>query len=186
MKTFSLKSADLKIKCKVRKMKAAKKMTLSIQSEEEILLTIPRWVTYKSATDFLREKKDWILRHAEKIKKSGASSLMQIGDRSDYLQNKEKARKFVEDRIKHFNEIYNFEYKRIAIRDQKTRWGSCSGQGNLNFNYRIIFLTAEQANYLVVHELCHLGELNHSKRFWQLVEKAIPEYKEVSRDLRRL
>jgi len=98
--------------------------------------------------------------------------------------NRETARILVENKISCFNKIYNFEINRIAIRNQKSRWGSCSKQANLNFNYRIIFLKPELADYLIVHELCHLGEFNHSKRFWNLVEKTIPNYKNINWELR--
>ena len=99
---------------------------------------------------------------------------------------KEQAELFVESRINYFNKFYNFKINRISIKNQSTRWGSCSSKGNLNFNYKIIYLKPELADYLIVHELCHLGELNHSKRFWALVKKTVPDYAEVGRQLRRM
>jgi predicted metal-dependent hydrolase len=98
---------------------------------------------------------------------------------------REEARRFVENRIDYFNNFYNFEINRIAIKNQSTRWGSCSSKGNLNFNYKIIYLRPVLADYLLVHELCHLGELNHSKRFWDLVSKTIPDYVKINKELRR-
>ena len=100
-------------------------------------------------------------------------------------QKREVARIFVENRISYFNKFYNFKINRIAIKNTKTRWGSCSSKGNLNFNYKIIYLKPELADYLIVHELCHLGELNHSRRFWVLVSKTIPDYAKINEDLRR-
>jgi len=100
-------------------------------------------------------------------------------------QKREVARIFVENRISYFNKFYNFKINRIAIKNTKTRWGSCSSKGNLNFNYKIIYLKPELADYLIVHELCHLGELNHSRRFWALVSKTIPDYAKINEDLRR-
>lgn len=91
---------------------------------------------------------------------------------------------FTDNRIKHFNSFYNFEISKVRIKNQKSRWGSCSSKKNLNFNYKVIFLRPELADYLIVHELCHLGELNHSKKFWALVQKIIPNYKKISRELR--
>lgn len=99
---------------------------------------------------------------------------------------KESARYFVENRISYFNKFYNFEINRIAIKNQKSRWGSCSKKGNLNFNYKIIFLQPQMADYLIVHELCHLGQFNHSKKFWQLVQKTIPNYKAINKTLKKL
>jgi predicted metal-dependent hydrolase len=90
----------------------------------------------------------------------------------------------VKERIGHFNQIYGFVVKRISVRDQRSRWGSCSKKGNLNFNYRIVLLPPKVADYIIVHELCHLGEFNHSKRFWGLVAKAVPDYKQLKKELR--
>ena len=89
------------------------------------------------------------------------------------------------NRINYFNAFYGFKIKRIAIKNQSTRWGSCSSLGNLNFNYKIIYLRPELADYLIVHELCHLGELNHSKRFWALVSKTMPKYVNINKELKR-
>jgi predicted metal-dependent hydrolase len=102
------------------------------------------------------------------------------------IENRERARIFVENRISFFNKFYNFNINRIDIKNTKTRWGSCSSKGNLNFNYKIIYLKPELADYLIVHELCHLGEFNHSKRFWALVSKTIPNYDKISYELRKI
>jgi len=100
-------------------------------------------------------------------------------------QKREQARCLVENRISYFNRFYNFEINRIAIKNTKTRWGSCSSKRNLNFNYKIIYLKSALADYLLVHELCHLGELNHSKKFWALVSKTIPDYIRVNKELKK-
>ncbi|MDP2944335.1 MAG: M48 family metallopeptidase, partial [bacterium] len=84
----------------------------------------------------------------------------------------------------HFNRFYNFKYRRISIRDQKTRWGSCSRTGNLNFSYRVLELTPAAADYIIIHELCHLREFNHCVRFWALVAKTVPDYVRLRRELR--
>lgn len=101
------------------------------------------------------------------------------------IKKREQARRFVENRLSYFNRIYNFEINRVAIKNTGTRWGSCSSNKNLNFNYKIIYLRPALADYLIVHELCHLGELNHSKRFWALVYKTIPDYVKINKELRR-
>ena len=101
------------------------------------------------------------------------------------LKKREQARRFVTDKVKHFNAFYNFKVNHIYIKNQTTRWGSCSSLGNLNFNYKIIYLRPALADYLIVHELCHLGKLNHSKEFWALVSKTIPDYVSINKELRR-
>ena len=101
------------------------------------------------------------------------------------IKKREQARNFAKNRIEYFNKFYGFKVNRIAIKNTSTRWGSCSSRGNLNFNYKIIYLRSALADYLIVHELCHLGELNHSKRFWDLVKKTIPNYVEINKELKR-
>ncbi len=103
----------------------------------------------------------------------------------NYLENKNKALEIVKERIRYFNTFYNYKWGRIVVRNQKTRWGSCSKRGNLNFNYKIALLPQRSSDYIIVHELCHLGEFNHSQKFWDLVAKTIPDYKEIRRDLRK-
>ncbi len=97
----------------------------------------------------------------------------------EYKKYKETARLLVENRISHYNKLYNFKINRIAIKNTKSRWGSCSKKGNMNFNDKIALLPEALADYVIVHELCHLGEFNHSKRFWKLVSLAIPNYKKL-------
>ncbi len=102
-----------------------------------------------------------------------------------YLKNKDSAKNLLHTKITHFNEMYGVRLKRISVRNQKTRWGSCSSLGNLNFNYKIIYLPEKLADYVVVHELCHLKEFNHSKKFWRWVAEMIPDYKNLRKELRK-
>jgi hypothetical protein len=108
------------------------------------------------------------------------------GSNAQYLKYKEKTRILVENRISEFNKFYNYKINRIAIRNQRTRWGSCSKHGNLNFNYKLALIPEKLADYVIVHEICHLGEFNHSKNFWDLVEKTIPDYKTRREELMKI
>jgi predicted metal-dependent hydrolase len=96
---------------------------------------------------------------------------------SSYLEHRAQALELVTSRLTYFNTFYNFKYNTIKIKNNSSRWGSCSRKGNLNFNYRIALLPPELADYLVIHELCHLGEFNHSKKFWELVERTVPHWR---------
>ncbi len=102
-----------------------------------------------------------------------------------FMLHKEAARTLVHARIAHFNLHYKVSVARVAIRNQKTRWGSCSKKGNLNFNYKLALIRPELADYVVVHELCHLKEFNHSKQFWSHVGETIPNYRELRAELRK-
>jgi predicted metal-dependent hydrolase len=105
-------------------------------------------------------------------------------DRRNFLKYKEVARGLVREKLGVFGEFYKLKFNRIAIRNTKSRWGSCSKKGNLNFNYRIIYLPPRLADYLVAHELCHLKEFNHSTRFWNLVALSLPDYKKLRAELK--
>lgn len=97
---------------------------------------------------------------------------------------KAKASEVIHDRLQHFNQHYALSYKRVTFRNQKTRWGSCSSEKNLNFNWRLIMAPIEVIDYVVVHELCHLGQMNHSKKFWSFVAETQPNYAETKKWLK--
>lgn len=104
---------------------------------------------------------------------------------AEYQQNKASAHALALSRLQYFNQFYDYSWKRVSIKNSITRWGSCSRQGNLNFNYRIATLGPELSDYIIVHELCHLGEFNHSRDFWSLVSRAIPNYLELRAELKK-
>jgi predicted metal-dependent hydrolase len=96
--------------------------------------------------------------------------------RLSYERHKTAARKHILALVTEYATQHGFTLKRIAIRDTRRRWGSCSALGHLNFSYKLLFLPLCQARYIVVHELCHLRELNHSERFWHEVAALMPDY----------
>jgi predicted metal-dependent hydrolase len=107
-----------------------------------------------------------------------------------YMTNKEAARTLVKERVNHFMDHYglrhNISVGRIAIRNQKSRWGSCSKKGNLNFNYKLAFMPPPIRDYVIVHEICHIKEFNHGRGFWQLVSETVPDWKKLRKELRRM
>jgi predicted metal-dependent hydrolase len=88
------------------------------------------------------------------------------------------AQSVFEERSKFYADLLGVSFNNVVIKDQSTRWGSCSSKRNLNYNFRVLLAPETVLNYLVVHEVCHLKEMNHSSRFWDLVAKLMPEYKE--------
>lgn len=89
------------------------------------------------------------------------------------------------NRVEHFIQITGGSYTRITIRDQKTRWGSRSSSGTLSFNYRLMYAPPKVLDYVVVHELCHITHMNHSKEFWDMVESILPNYRELKQWLKQ-
>lgn len=108
-----------------------------------------------------------------------------VSGRRDYLTYREEARSLITELVSEWSANIGCAHGRIAIKDTARSWGSCSHSGNLNFSYKLLFLPRELAEYVVVHELCHLTEANHSPRFWALVGAAMPAYRERRAALRR-
>ena len=115
----------------------------------------------------------------------GPRSIFQTRSHRQYLAHKENARTLVHERIAYFNTHYKANIGRIAIRNQKSRWGSCSKNGNLNFNYKLVFLPSELRDYVIVHEVCHIKEFNHGPGFWALVGEKVPDHKALRVRLRK-
>lgn len=101
-----------------------------------------------------------------------------------YVEHKEAARELVLARLAHFNTHYGLVWNRVAIRNQRRCWGTCTSLKNLNFNYKILLLPPHLQDYIIVHELCHLKELNHGQAFWDLVGEQIPDYQARVAELR--
>lgn len=161
----------------------AKRLRITIYRDASVVVTAPKRASTELIERFITEKSSWIQEKREQFLRNPIQIQKLKGN---YTRDKEIARKIVEAKVAQYNKIYNFPVKKIVIRNQKTRWGSCSRKGNLNFNYKIALIPERLAEYIVVHELCHLGEFNHSKRFWNLVAQTIPEYKELRKELKKI
>jgi predicted metal-dependent hydrolase len=104
----------------------------------------------------------------------------------DYQKQKAEALALVLARIEHYESALGVSCNAVRIKNQKSCWGSCSQKGNININYNILHLPPELQEYIIVHELCHLKEFNHSKQFWEHVASVIPEHKELRKRLRKV
>ena len=168
----------------LRKSKRAGRLRLTVSCDDGVVVTLSYGTSENFAEKFILQKADWIFAKIELFQKYRDRFCVKR-NKEDYSENKQKAFDFVLDRLSYFNNFYDFKFEKISIRDQKSRWGSCSKKGNLNFNYRIIFLPQNLADYIIVHELCHLKEFNHSQKFWGLVSKQIPDYQTIRKELRK-
>ncbi len=161
----------------------SKRVRLSISRDRALLVTAPKRTPFYFIERVLEEKQEWILKTLKHFE--GLPKLASLGSgRKLYEKHKEDARMLVSVRLNYWNQFYNFSWGRVSIRNQKTRWGSCSKKGNLNFSYKLALLSPELSDYVIVHELCHLKEFNHSKNFWNLVSQAVPDHKEKRKALR--
>lgn len=178
---------DIKLNYEIRKNKKAKNLRLTIYPDEKIVATLPYGMSESLVDKFILKKSEWIFEKLDKMRSSKNSNgriLAKFGKR-EYNHYKKQSFFFVRNRLEELNKFYNFNFKKISIRNQQTRWGSCSRRGNLNFNYKLIFLPERIADYVIIHELCHIKEFNHSESFWNLVAETVPEYKDIVKKLRK-
>lgn len=169
----------------LRKKRGMRSMRLAIYPDGAFVVTVPKWYPLYIINKFISEKADWIF---EKLKHVDFRELAEKKktESKKYKSQKEFSRTVIKSRVEFFNRFYNFEYNRISIKNQKTCWGSCSRKGNLNFSYKVAGLPEELRDYVIVHELCHLEELNHGKKFWELVGKVIPGYRILRKKLKNI
>lgn len=157
--------------------------SIEIQIKPDMTVTIraPKRASKREIERVLSEKEEWIKKHLEIMKERNE---LRSEEEIEYLTNEDirelgdKALEYIPKRVEYYSVLIGVDYGRITIRNQKTRWGSCSGKGNLNFNCLLMLTPPAIIDYVVVHELCHRKEMNHSKAFWDEVEKVLPDYKE--------
>ncbi len=161
----------------------ARNVRLAVYCDGNFVVTAPPNVSSNIIEQFIIAKSQWIIDKLAYFKGAAGKTFFRASKR-EYKLYKEQARTLALARLNDFNLHYGLAVNRVAIRNQKSRWGSCSKKGNLNFNYKIALLPRKLADYIIVHELCHLKEFNHSPKFWQLVCETLPDYKACRRELR--
>lgn len=160
---------------------------INIAPGGKVTVRIPLRGSERFAVSMAESKKNWIaasvlkMQEVEPFSSQKEKSPSQIRLEAIY---REAAKEYFPKRVYHFAHILGVSYGNITIRDQKTRWGSCSSKGNLSFNWRLILAPPNVLDYVVVHELCHRKEMNHSPKFWALVESVMPDYKQYRKWLK--
>ena len=172
------------VKYSVRKSKMAKRMRLAVYCDGNFVVTVPQSFPGSSIDRYVIAKSQWVTSKLDFFDGLNKKQKLTLGQ-NGYELHKNKALELVTDRLSALNsKYYRYKFNKISIKSLKTRWGSCSKKGNLNFNYKIIFLTPKIRDYIMIHELCHLKEFNHSNRFWKLVSKSTPNYLKITNDLK--
>lgn len=162
----------------------SRRKTIAIQIDRngQVILRTPYGITKRQAEKFLDEKKDWILKNIRQVENRKTDQIMISEEQR--REGIERAKRIFPERTAYFALRMGVDYGRITIREQKTRWGSCTSEGNLNFNWRLIFAPEKVLDYVVVHELAHRKEMNHSPAFYAVVASVMPEYKIYEKWLR--
>lgn len=175
---------DQNVSYTVRKSRKARRVRLSVYQDGSVVVTTPFRFGENVTEKFVREQTDWLLKKLNSFSQIKIAPVRR-NSRADYLKHKESARTLVEATAQQLSQLHSVTYNRISIKNQKSCWGSCSKKNNLNFNYKIVFLPPAAQDYIVAHEVCHLKEFNHSKKFWSLVAVTSPDHTAIRRDLRK-
>ena len=164
----------------------SKRKTISIELKtNRILVKAPQRMSKQEIYGFVMAKKDWIEKHVKIMQERSKSMENVLPYTAEEIKSlAEKAVAVIPQRVKHYAEIIGVDYGRITIRNQKTRWGSCSSKGNLNFNCLLMLFPEDVIDSVVVHELCHRKYMNHSAVFYAEVEKVFPEYRRCQKWLK--
>jgi predicted metal-dependent hydrolase len=155
-----------------------------VHTDGSIVATKPRTVRLRDLEKFVESNKSWIQQKLEQRKALPIPELRE-NSKQHFEDHKEAALRLVQRKITQWNSDRSYVYNKVSVKRLRSRWGSCSSQRNLNFNYKILFLPEPLQDYLVVHELCHLKELNHSRRFWSLVKESLPAYLDSKKLIRQ-
>ena len=153
---------------------------ISVAPGGKVTVRMPLRGSERFAVSMVEEKRNWIVKNY--LKMQAVSPKPSQKEKTPYERRleapyRQAAKEYIPKRVAYYAQLLDVTYATISIRDQKTRWGSCSSKGNLSFSWRLILAPPKVLDYVVVHELCHRREMNHSPRFWALVESIIPDYK---------
>ena len=160
----------------------ARRVIISVSPTTGVRVSVPRHTSLQKALEFVDTKKRWIKKHLALIvqneqRKQALGQTLQI-------INKTEAGEKITDRLHQLAEIHGFTCNKITIRQQKTRWGSCSPKNTISLNIKLALLPIELSDYVILHELVHTRIHNHSRRFWAELDKYVTDSKAMAKRLR--
>lgn len=156
-----------------------KTVALEIRPDGSLLVRAPQRMTVREIDCFLDEHAEWVRKHLAQLQaRQEELSEVKLLSMGEIRALADQALQVIPERVRYYAPLVGVTYGRITIRNQRTRWGSCSSKGNLNFNCLLMLMPPEILDYVVVHELAHRKEMNHSPAFWAIVESVLPDYRE--------
>ena len=153
----------------------AKHLNISVKAPAKVRVAVPRGISFEKAKNFTHSKIGWISKHLLKIQLSPKI----------HLFDKQSAKEFLEGRIKELADKFGFVYNKVTIRNQKTRWGSCSGKNNINLNMKLMNIPNHLIDYVILHELVHTKVKNHSPLFWGALDIFVGNAKSIDKELKK-
>ncbi len=158
-----------------------KTISLEIDRDGEVIVRAPKRMSVRQIEQFVTEKSAWLQKH---LAKRAAQPEERAFTPEEIARLTALAQEVLPPLVTEYAAKLGVTYNRLTVRHQKTRWGSCSSQGNLNFNCLLVLMPPDVRDYVIVHELCHRKELNHSPRFWAEVARVMPDYQQRERWLK--
>lgn len=168
----------------LKRSSRSRTIRLSVKAGGIVTVSAPRYASETSIRSFLLGHVGWLQKKVKYFKKFSETRLSRAQEKQLFILYKARAELFAKNKVIEHNKKYRFSFNKISVRNSRTRWGSCSSKGTLCFNYKIAFLPEHLADYLVIHELCHLKEHNHGKAFWSLVSEGVSDYGLRRKELR--
>ncbi len=164
-----------------------KTIGLQVRPDSRVILRVPRQMKKREIEQFIDEYREWIDHKLSLMEERNARSVSTGAPAREKISAKEwqQIRNTFIARVQYFCSRMQVKVGRVTIRNQKTRWGSCSAKGNVNFNYQLYYMPRELMDYVIIHELAHRQHMDHSAAFWQEVEQYCPDYKECRQRLKK-
>ena len=157
----------------------AKHLNISVKAPAKVRVAVPRGISFEKAKNFTHSRIEWISKHLLKIQLRPKIQLF------DKPVDKQAAREFLEGRIKELANKFGFVYNKVTIRNQKTRWGSCSSKNNINLNMKLMNIPNHLIDYVLLHELVHTKVKNHSPLFWRSLDRYVGNAKAIDKELKK-
>lgn len=157
-------------------------LCLQVKRDGAVIVRAPFRVSEKAINDFVSKHIDWIIKKQELVK---GTHVPENFSENEITELKQRLKEIITPILERYSSIMGVYYDRVTINSAKTRFGSCSSKKTLNFSYRLALYPYEAIEYVCVHELAHLKEMNHSNRFWSIVEGILPDYKDRKKLLKR-
>lgn len=185
MKSYIIKRDDMEPIAVEIIRSSRRSLGLQVKPDGTVCARVPMQVPDHTVREFIEGHADWILKKRKLVlSRDNCPDIVYLPEVTEE-SDRERIRTFIEEKVAHYASVMGVSYGRITMRNQKTRWGSCSSEGNLNFNCRLLFVPDRIVDYVVIHELAHRRFMNHSKSFWMEVEKYMPDYRQQRKMLSR-
>ena len=160
-----------------------KSVSIHVEPDGSVVVRAPLTTGKDFIDSFVNSKSDWIQKTVEKMKLRSENRQDLALNANDVSRLKTQATAYLTERTDYFAEIMGVKYKKLRVNSANTRWGSCNSKGEINYTFRLILAPRDLVDYVVVHELAHLKEMNHSKKFWSIVSTVLPHYKQLQKQL---